>query len=668
MGGRLNSGEHIVIKPKNNYAFSVIKTRGKSTSRASYNVMLINGEDIIYEDKNLVDDIYLVFHDDVLEGDRMRVEVNRGYFDYKLTPLLSLPKIVKNVLEPEVLERAKKPKKVKKKPKKKTVAKKEPVITAPIVEKKIEKVVAMVETPKVEVPQLHSNLSGEDSARPIEKTFFEKFTKIFKALVKSLSFAPVTSTAVVEAGKYESKELLTPKDKPAKIKDTLPSFSDSALKHAALRQENSFSGSTRGMVSHFDDSNLQRSASLEESAFLTPKRGLSENFDDDALQKSATVSKRVFNAPKVIAVDSQLPAGVEKKFLSPQSREPKLYQESFSKQTEQVPTFKPFEPLATEALPKLQRELASESVPRFSNTIQKPARRAEPKQKILRQEEREIQTAVNTYDAVPKSVPLSNDRTAAYPDTGYKEGYKELEQSVSRVKEKPVRQRVVEDTSLPEHASTRSDEAGEKLVITKIIDKKEPEADPFAGRVLGRMDDRVLGNGYNGAASSAKLGMRVTKNSRAVSAWVEVFKNGTKQRVKTFYTSKGRKAKSVNLPAGNYMVRATYRTRDTKQQKMIKNIRLVAGENVNKSIAFHDGKLRIVARRGNNPLYVKVVAYKSGSRQRVAYDFSSRTSGVVLLSLSSGTYDIEVLDHKKNRIFDSIRIRAGKTNTINADF
>jgi hypothetical protein len=89
---------------------------------------------------------------------------------------------------------------------------------------------------------------------------------------------------------------------------------------------------------------------------------------------------------------------------------------------------------------------------------------------------------------------------------------------------------------------------------------------------------------------------------------------------------------------------------------------------VNRSIAFHDGKLRVVAKRGDKPLYVKVVAYKSGTRKKVSYDFSSRNSGVATLSLGSGTYDIEVIDHKNNQSFDNIHIRSGATETINVDF
>ena len=657
MSGRLKSGEKVVIKPKDNHAFSIARTKGMASSDASYNVKLVNGADIIYEDKNLVDDIYLVFHDDILPGDRMHIEVNRGYFDYHLTPLLKLPNIVKNVLEPEVFEKAKHKKHLKKKPKKKSrpakeeVLKNAPIVPAVVVEENADKV---VERKSVTVPPLESEISYTS---PIGKTFFEKFTKIFKELVQSLSLNSSNAHAASVEKKAEAKKIAPIKQQTVKIKAALPRFNDGALKEAARLQEAKFTESKRGIQNSFDDSGLKNSVALERSTFSAPQRGLSENFDDDALQQSALVSKKVFNKPKAIAIDSQLPSHVEEKFPSLPSREPDLYKDVVSKGTEQVPTFNGVAPKSLDKMPQLKEAKSVENVPTFSD--------AKPSLPVFSEPiSRPVLETKEPVNSVQHSSSITNDKTAAYPDTGYEA----LEPRVSSVQEKPVRQRVVEDTSLPQNSVSKAEDGSDKLIITKRLKKDEPVAGPFAGRVLGRMDDRVLGNSYDGAASSAKLGMRVTKNSRPVSAWIEVFKNGTKQRVKTFYTSKGRKTKKVKLPAGNYMVRATYRTRDTKQQKTIKNIHLSEGADVSRSIAFHDGKLRVIARRGDNPLYVKVVVYKGGSHHRVTYDFSSRNSGVVQLSLSSGSYDLEVIEHKNNQLFEGIRIKAGKTNTINVDF
>jgi len=240
-------------------------------------------------------------------------------------------------------------------------------------------------------------------------------------------------------------------------------------------------------------------------------------------------------------------------------------------------------------------------------------------------------------------------------DTGYKEGYEDLAQE-------PMDKRNEEVV----------DESNEnKIVITKILDKNKPQSkpkDPFAGRVLGRMDDRVLGGGYNPDVGSGKFGVRVTKNSLPVSAWIEVFKDGTKNRVKTFYTSNTNKTKKVKLPSGVYMIRATYRTRDGKLQKTIKSIHLKEGGDITKHISFNDGKVKVVATRGGKPLYVKVIAYKAGTKDRVNYEFSNRHTGIAGLSLPVGTYDIEVVDHKRVKNFDSVRIESSKTKTLNIDF
>ncbi len=639
MSGRLHSGDKAVIKPMDNYAFSITKTKGMASSHASYNLTLVNGKDIIYNDKNLVDDVYLVFHDDILPGDRMKIEVNRGYFDYKLTPLLKLPTIVKNVLEPEVIEKAKHPKKSKKRVKakiahsKKEVTKKiSPVQTDAKVQKRIQRT---REEHSVPVPALKGDISYSS---PIGETFFQKFTKIFKELVHSLSFHKSNTTKP----STQIKETVSKKVPSSQPKERVPTFDDRALQVAASSEASYFTKPKRGITEALDDTKLKERAQLEAPAFAAPHRGIRENFDDDALQQSAQISKKRFTKPQEIVQDSQLPTQAEEK-IATTNVTPNLHDDTHFQEREEVPTFHTPEPISKPV----------ENIPTFSE----PAASKEPVQQEL---------AIPTQKEYV--APKIEEKTQAYPDTGYKAGYEDLDQHVASVHEKPMRQRVVEDTSLPQNNVSKAEDGSDKLIITKRIKKDKPTADPFAGRVLGRMDDRILGNGYNGDAHLGKLGVRVTKNSRPISAWIEVFKNGTKKRVKTFYTSRSRKTKKVKLPAGNYMLRATYRTRDAKQQKTIKNIHLAAGDNVNKSIAFHDGKLRVIARRGDNPLYVKIVVYKSGSHRRVTYDFSSRTSGIAQFSLASGSYDIEVLEHQNSRTFDDIHIRAGKTNTINADF
>jgi len=661
VGGTLKSGNQIILKPQEEYALSITRTAGKYSSNSNYNFTMSNNGDIIYEDKNQVDDVYLVFNDGVQSGDRIKIFVNRGFFDYKITPVNTLPNIVKNVIDPEVLARANKPKPARKKVFNKPIAEK-PVVEAKSTEAVVTEEV-LADDERISEP---SNVQSKARTKaPLNDDFFDKFKKVLAGLVDS--FFVSSDTKIAQTVEKEVAQKSEKKAPVLETKNPMPSFNkqfdDSALKKSSKQETNTFSKKPKGLNRSFDDNRLKQVASGEQSPFSAPKRGISETFDDSALQESAIVNKRVFTKAKAISIESTLPTGtVAKTFGGRGKVAEKRYKEQFSKEIATVPNFRPTSSFAEPALPKT-KIVQAEVKPHFTESPKYMAPRTPApavEEKII------MPSAPQPVVEQPRVVaPVYDDRTEAYPDTGYKAGYESLAPKKTPVARQTPRPAVQEDRSLQNRVTTIDDGEEKRLVITKRIDKKE---DPFAGRVLGNINDRAVGGGYNGAVNLAKLGMRVTKNSRPVSAWIEVFKNGTKQRVKTFYTSKTPRAKSVKLPAGNYMVRATYRTRDSKQQKTLKNIRLSEGDSVNKKIAFYDGKLRVVARRGDQPLYVKVVAYKSASRDRVGYDFSSRTSGVAELSLSSGRYDIEVIDHKNNRLFDGIRISGGKTNTINVDF
>jgi hypothetical protein len=239
------------------------------------------------------------------------------------------------------------------------------------------------------------------------------------------------------------------------------------------------------------------------------------------------------------------------------------------------------------------------------------------------------------------------------PNERYKGSYQSLDKNpkVPAVKSKPV----------------KATEEG--MVISKKIESQVPAQEPDTSRTLGPINDRVIGGGQGKRSQkSAKFGMKAMKNRKPVAAWVEVFKNGTKQRVKTFYTSTSSQTKQVRLPKGVYMVRVSYRTRDSKRQKMIKNIHLNAGENINKAVAFNDGTLKVIVQRAGKPRYVKVVVYKRGTQQQVTYDFSSRRTGIVELALATGVYDVKVSDHGAEKYIKNVAIRAGKINVRRINF
>lgn len=219
---------------------------------------------------------------------------------------------------------------------------------------------------------------------------------------------------------------------------------------------------------------------------------------------------------------------------------------------------------------------------------------------------------------------------------------------------KPVVQKIEKPTPPPPPIEKKSD----KIVITKLIDKEKYEEEP-----IERMSDRVLGTGYQGE-NRAKLQVKAYSNGRPVSAWVEVIDAKTKRRVKTFYTSRGQ----IRLPAGTYLVRATYRTLSAKMRKSLGRVHLKDGGLLKKKVYFNDGTLLVIAKRGGSPLYVKVEVYKAGSKRRVTYDFSSRRTGVAQLKIPAGRYDIVVKEHGFVKRFDNVQVPGNKITSIEALF
>jgi hypothetical protein len=231
------------------------------------------------------------------------------------------------------------------------------------------------------------------------------------------------------------------------------------------------------------------------------------------------------------------------------------------------------------------------------------------------------------------------------------------------------RQRIVITKTLtPKQKAKKAEEAKENSrVIKRHITPDEYKREQEVQKIPSRMADRIQGGGYMGI-SKGKVRVSAYSNNRPVSAWIEVFRAGTKQRVKTFYTGKGRNLRDIKLPAGVYVIKATYRTSGMKKQKTLGRVVLGEGESLSKSISFDDGKIKIIATRLDRPLYAKVEIFKKGTQRRIMYEFTSRSSGEVMLNVPTGRYDIVVNDHSNVLRFDNVRVRAGKTRTFNADF
>ncbi len=284
-------------------------------------------------------------------------------------------------------------------------------------------------------------------------------------------------------------------------------------------------------------------------------------------------------------------------------------------------------------------------------------------------------------DTTPQKVPTFQD------SSGYK--VKRLDP----VEPKPVK--VVEEEELVEIVKVpplkesdrvqkpiiERDRDINKIIITKTItpdaSKEEPRVikrhiDPDEYRKsqsanIDRMSDRVLGGGYADKPKGT-IKVRAYSNEKAVSAWVEVFKAGTNQRVTTFYTGQGKSLKDIKLPAGVYVIKATYRTASSKQKKSLGKVVLKDGGTIKRDIHFNDSKVTISVKKGKEPLYAKVEVFKSSSKRRVTYAFTSRKSGKIELNLAQGEYDIIVRNHDDKKEFHNVLIFGDESKVINVKF
>ena len=608
--GFLSSGQEVVVTPKDGHSLNVERVFG---SDANFDITMSNKGVVYYSAKNQTDNIYLVFHNDVLPGDRIKIHINKGEFKYSFSTVGALPKVVKKALykKAQVLPSSvhKKPKRAhkvkhKKRKKRKIHKKEEPILGEFVEETKPTK--QAVSTPKrvlVEPKPKNDKLNSPSDKKVLNDTFYGNFTKIFEGLLKSFSLTPSQSETAKSVKKSSQNETKTVK-KQKEIKE--PKKQTKTTKPSKTKPKQ-----------------IDKDIIVHEATMI---RG---NFDALPKEIEPVKPKRVLK-PKPVAKSENSQKIDKKTPPAPQPKEQIRQNIEVKNRIENTPTLQKELPVAKTQnriiTPKVEQKTVSPTIP--------------------------YTPSANIQKRLQEEPAYSNESAI---DTGYKEGFEDL----NKGSEKEPKEELVDNSN------------ENKIVITKILDKNKPQTKPkdiFEGRVLGKMSDRVLGGGYDPDAEVSKFGVRATKNSLPVSAWIEVFKNGTKQRIKTFYTSTTNKTKKVKLPAGVYMIRATYRTRDGKLQKTIKNIHLKEGGDITKHITFNEGRLKVVATRGGRPLYVKVSVYKSGTKDRVNYDFSDRHTGVAGLSLPVGTYDIEVVDHKNVKNFDDVRISASSTQTLNIDF
>ncbi len=607
--GLLRSGEEVVLQPLDGHSLNLIRQSG---SNANFDIEMSNRGKVYYSAQDQVDDIYLVFHDNVQPGDRIKIHVNSGTFQYRIAPVKALPTMVKKALYKKALQEKKRthPKVKKRKQKKrvKKIAPKQELIVGEFVEESKPKSQPLIQQP--EEPKTLSSTQMQPAkthhTKPLSDSFYSNFTHIFKNLIKSFSMTPSAKSnekkEQTQEKKSEPHSISAPAPKPQPKKETVDP--------AAMAQE--------ATIIRRDFSKLPTEIKL---------------FDDKKIEEESAIKPPVF------------------KEFKPSKEEKKSASQKIVPTTPKLQT----NPIASTPQPTTQKS----TTPPTSKPITIPA----PTQIATKP----LPVYVPSPVEVPKPIiPNKQEPTPSYEapqpsetiNTDYKEGYEDL--NPPKEEEKPSEGRI--------------QKTGNKIVITKVIDKKshypqpKEEEDIFAGRVLGKMDDRVLGGGYNPDNEVGRLSMRVTQNNKPVSAWIEVFKNGTKDRVKTFYSMRGHKMNTIKLPAGIYMVRATYRTRDGKLQKTLKNIHLKEGGDITRHISFQDGKIKVVATRGGKPLYVKVSVYRTDNHQRINYEFSDRSSGVATVTVPTGTYEVEVTEHGNKKVLPDVHVGASQTEKLSVEF
>jgi len=619
ISGSLSSGEGSSFVPIKGAAFSIISDVTSGIRGGNYNILIKSGGRVIYKEKNQLDDLYLVFNEPVNEDDIIKLDVNKGIFLFKMSPMETLPDVIVDAIKKQAPREYKelKPlhnrhkissskgivhKKVKKEP-----VKREPISNS-VLETSIDD---EIEKANIQEPVKVKKESG----------FFDRFSKKIDEFIHSkpkdekIIETSQISTPPTDIGNLSNSIDNTKKDITSTIKLEKREISSSAIK-SDIDKVAEVSRVKMPKTSTSDISSLPTAQTFPldlervktpvgvKSSFKTPK---------SELESFAKCTPPSMSSSEVGSFKTQIGNGnniQQPKFKS----QNELVEIKEVKLDEEIPQFKKEEPVVTTTVPQVQPYKQPEII-------------SEP------------------------SVPQTIVET-------------EPEEKVIVIKDEEPKDRIV-ITKMIAIAKKNPEPKEESRVIRRHVDPEEYKKQQKA-EIPDRMSDRVLGGGVG--LSSGTLKVKAYSNNRPISAWVEVFRADTKKRVKTFYTGKGRTLQDIKLPAGVYVVKATYRTAGSKRKKTIGRIKLKEGESINRKITFDDGSVIVKVKKGGKPIYAKVEVYKKGKKRRIAYEFTSRINGTATLSLGSGEYDIVVRDHNNVKRFNSIAIRGGKAKTIHANF
>ncbi len=641
---KISEGQQISYYPKQGESFRVSIDLDNFVVSANYDIVMRNGKIIYFENKNQKDDIYFVFNEPVDRGDEILLKVNRGYFIYTSQSVEDLPKPIKKVLQ--VNEKERKAKKA--------------------LDTKDEKVT--IKTKEYCFDDNGDVYECEAPSSTVQKS--TTFQKGDEETSKTPNFIELFSKKLQMAYEKIKTSLISHPDKD--IKNTEEKIKPEIKKELVQKEE---------VVNNKTE---KKSLNEVKNIVKTPPKELPQ--ENTLISKKVQLPQPKSVKPPLLPLDSvAIVTSVSKPQIKSPSFISKIAQNSSNRQGAEV--VKPnFSDNLAKNLPKVLKESSSKSIKQeyrpkikepqrispldnLNTPVAQPVYKEAPTQQILQRRLKESEISI------PKITPSIMQTQKIQPPQISQKVNKPVISKPVEVKnaeviaqniQKPTQTQIIEvkkpQQVTEEEIIDEEDDSKDRIVITKIIEKKPSSTTP-AGKFPERMSDRVLGGGYKETNGMGSVSVKAYSNSKPVSAWVEVYQN--KKRVKSFYTGR---SKAVKLPAGTYVLKATYRTGTSKQKKVLGKIKLAEGQSIRKKVHFKIGTLNVIAKRGDKPLYVKVEIYKKGSASRYAYTFSSRNTGIAHLKLSEGTYKIVVRDRGRTKTLNNIFIKGAALKSVLAEF
>lgn len=696
----LGEGKTIRFYPKQGESFAVTKDLKRFAPDANYDIVMRNGREIYFANRNEHEDIYIVFNEPLAKGDVVVLKVNRGSFTYTTRRIRQLPKTVKKILQAAKERSHTRSKKVEKRGEvlittdafcfddqgeivecsspRATINQKKPVTMAAAKSAATSEMKNQTQRPRGDGASIPAPEKSEKGEKREGKNLFISFAEKIKAALSKIrtTLSKVESEQKDQSVKRE-KRVSTPKSaespkKPDKQKAPLKRPEREAVAQKTVDAQVSSAEIAR--YAHAKSARKEMTQNVALPRFQTPSvleehRG--RRFPAERIT-AAVAGPEIKSSQKMPAAQLPETGGVTA---------PTLYHKPESAKVQRISPLDRFDsgfqppkyqksPQAT--LPSQPLKVAA---PVVASKITVPVTRVEeaplprrgiPKVASKPQIHRAAEAAKNT--TVPKvtsPVTLPAPAVQTPPAASFAEVNRlEQQEAVSTPATAPVMQQaettVPETTEVTKPQITEEETPKDKIVITKLIEKKRPAT---AAEPMVPMRERVLGGGYSADQHVGKVAVSAYANHKPISAWVEVYRG--KRRVKTFYS--GAK-KQVTLPEGTYLLKATYRTGTSKQKKSMGKIKLKSGESIHKKVYFSIGTLNVKVTRKGKPIYAKVEIFPQGSNRRYAYTFTSRSSGIARLKLSAGRYRIVVKAHGDNRVLDDVRVKGSRIKTIPVEF